>query len=225
MRAVQARRNIIYGLTEPTGEIRYIGKSANGERRARRKHNSRCGEWQRSLTAGGHRFGVITLQIIVSPEQNEVSDAERAWISYGRAQGWLLTNATDGGEGTPGRKMPQEERARLSRIHRGMRHSPESKAKMSADRKGRKHAPAQTEKIRKSLTGKVFTPERCANISKAKRGKPKSKEHCELMSITRKEIPLSPETKKKMSIAVKLRWERHRSKYGNTPLMKGSQTP
>jgi len=84
------------------------------------------------------------------------STEERAWIKYGREEGWRLTNATDGGEGSVGWNPSIETRRRMSasgkkkiftvrhrqnlRIgHTGLRASPETLVKLSIVNSGVNH--------------------------------------------------------------------------------------
>lgn len=106
---MQAKRHLIYGLTDPrTGALRYVGRSSSGLRRPRDPHGRRCQNWINSLK----KLGLLPTIIIIQefdPTDN-VDDVlntwERHWIAYYRSKGANLTNLTDGGE--RGRKFSSE---------------------------------------------------------------------------------------------------------------------
>jgi hypothetical protein len=89
----------IYSLTDPdTGEVRYVGKANNAEKRIAthmrdaRRRNTPVYCWIRSL---GGRLPVVSVLEEV-PEQ-EWPEAERRWIASFREGGRLL-NLADGGD-------------------------------------------------------------------------------------------------------------------------------
>lgn len=96
---------IIYGLIDPiTLMIRYVGLSATGMRRPKSHRNQRnssvdtyCARWVRNLIQSGLEYEIAVLEECGCVDQ--LPQAERWWIAYGRASGWPLTNLTDGGEG------------------------------------------------------------------------------------------------------------------------------
>lgn len=117
----------IYILCEPdTGRPRYVGVAVDPERRLRahvaraRHERTHKGAWLRALRARRVKPELCVLQAIGTDESWQ--EAERLWIVILRAQGWDLTNGTDGGEGmeagTPppnkGQKAPQALRDKLS---------------------------------------------------------------------------------------------------------------
>lgn len=111
-------RCLIYGLIDPrTLLIRYIGKSVNGLYRPRchkssahLKEKTYKNNWIKQLIYEGLSYDIVVLE---DTSREEIVQAERWWIAYGRALGWPLTNLTDGGEGPLGRKISEEQRARL----------------------------------------------------------------------------------------------------------------
>lgn len=115
--------SFIYGLVDPrTGEVRYIGKTVNGERRLR-SHRSQMkgdrshkGAWLRQLRKLGLTFEMNVLEV-ASPDL--LLERESVWIAFGREQGWPLTNLTNGGEGLHGHKFSQEHREKISIANRG----------------------------------------------------------------------------------------------------------
>lgn len=131
----------IYALVDPeNGEIRYIGKSIRPAERLQNHMNDRSNchrsHWLQSLKARGLRADLIVLERIDGawPWQH----SERHWIACGRANGWRLTNNTDGGDGVDG--LSKETRAKMASVWRGRRHKPESIEKMLATKKERPHS-------------------------------------------------------------------------------------
>lgn len=96
----------IYALRCPeSGDIRYIGKSVNPQKRlsahisaamnhAYRHHTS---NWIRKLSGSNLAPSVEILEKI--PVGQSWREVERRWIREGRDKGWPLTNSTSGGEG------------------------------------------------------------------------------------------------------------------------------
>lgn len=142
----------IYGLVDPeTGEIRYIGKSIRPAERLQNHMNelSNChrSHWLQSLKAPGLRADMVILERIDGewPWQH----SERHWIAYGRANGWPLTNNTDGGDGVPGLSGPSKER--MASTWKGRKHKPESIEKMLATKKERPHSHSAETRARMSV--------------------------------------------------------------------------
>ncbi len=111
---------IVYGLVDPRdGQLRYVGKSCSGKRRARQHANptrvikdfTHKGNWVKGLVAVGLRPEIEVLESVV--DSQELDEAERFWIAYYRALGCRLTNLTDGGDGTPGHKKTVETVGRM----------------------------------------------------------------------------------------------------------------
>lgn len=99
---------MIYGLVDPmTNELRYIGKSSRGLKRplehakhARKSSNPRSHlyRWIKKLQAFGHDPEIISIED-GHPDEDDLNEAERFFISYFRSIGSRLTNATLGGDG------------------------------------------------------------------------------------------------------------------------------
>jgi hypothetical protein len=138
-------RYIVYALVDPaTNEIRYIGKSSVGIARAKSHFepkristdsNLHKARWLQGLQTKGLAPSVRILQ--VRDSDSALLLAERDWISFGRRQGWPLTNLTDGGDGAAGYHPSDTTRAKMSLAHKGKRKSTEVRAKISASRKGK----------------------------------------------------------------------------------------
>ncbi len=115
---------LIYGLIDPrNGQLRYVGKSCIGTKRAKNhaypgvlgRDRTHTGNWIRGLHAQGltHQFIIIE----VHPDGSLLSKAEIFWIRYFKDQGHNLTNHTDGGEGQLGVKFTDERKLKIARSH------------------------------------------------------------------------------------------------------------
>jgi hypothetical protein len=129
-------KTIIYGLLDPrTDEIRYIGRSSSGMKRAR--HHLKKSVLTKDRTHKGHwlrKLGAAPLVLVLEEVQDgNLAEREVWWISFGRSEGWPLTNETDGGEGGhTGRKFTPEHRARISAANKGRKLTEEQRNKISA---------------------------------------------------------------------------------------------
>lgn len=113
----------IYGLLCPlSGEIRYIGKSIDPERRLKGhmsgartgSYSHHTSRWLRKLERCGLAPEIVILQEV--PEGDDWRQAEREWIASAIAAGWPLTNSTVGGEGLD--YLRPEDRERYRENHR-----------------------------------------------------------------------------------------------------------
>src|SRR6266576_2416400 len=151
----------IYGLCDPeTGEIRYVGKSKNVEKRIR-EHLRPCALlanthkifWIKSLLA--RRLIPIFKILLVVPAS--IADAEEIkLIATMRASGARLTNTADGGEGGHVGKEAHLKQAAALRGRKVIR-SPEHNAKIVACNRARATDPAWRAKISKRATDRVKT--------------------------------------------------------------------
>lgn len=107
----------IYGLFCPVAQaIRYVGKSDKPVRRfnshiksaKKNEYQHHASRWIRTLLNQGLLPRLVYLEEVESNWQ----EAECRWISYAKAQGWPITNSTDGGDGAVG--LPEESLAKLS---------------------------------------------------------------------------------------------------------------
>jgi len=200
----------IYALCNPSGKIRYIGKTIKplGDRLYLHLYGAKSGtknhryDWIRSLLTRGY---LPTIQLIGEVEGDGVRE-EIAWIKYFRDEGLDLVNATDGGEGTAGRVCSLETRAKMSAAQKGSlshmfgKHlAPETCAKMSANRKGTQHP----------MFGKRHSIASLAKMSAAQKGKRGywlgkhlSPETCTKLSVAQRGKHPSPETRLKLSLAL-----------------------
>jgi len=203
---------IIYALTDPDGAVRYIGKSCSGLARPRRHgHPSELakdvgykGNWIRSLREQGQDFGIRVLEEV--SDEAQLSAREIAWIAEGRAQGWRLTNLTDGGDGLRGVKrgpFSEEWKRKLSEAHRGKTHSAETRAKMSAAHTGKPKAPEAAKKSGEARRGRRLSDEMKERIRNTLKGrKPPPQSWMNSVAVT-KGRPLSQEHREKIRAALK----------------------
>lgn len=189
-------KNIVYGLKDPrTEEVRYIGKSVHGIRRAKAhlcpsnlsKVNHK-NHWIKQLIAENLTYEIVILETCL--DEASVLVAEVKWIAIGRGAGWKLTNATDGGEGCSGLVVSDEGRAKMSAAHVGKKWTAESIARRSATVRGRKWSSERRaksanikvsdetrEKLRIANSGRKLTEEHKEKLRQAHLGKTLSVEH------------------------------------------------
>lgn len=137
--------NIIYGLIDPrTIMVRYVGMTSRGLSRPRR-HRTRVSDrdtshranWLRELRRLGLAYEIAVLD--VAKGQNDLPGLEQWWIAYGRACGWPLTNATDGGEGSLNPSPEAIEKTRRAKL--GTTASEETRRRMSEAQRARLASP------------------------------------------------------------------------------------
>ena len=103
----------IYTISDNNGNVRYIGKTLNFKRRQREhikcysKSNTYKNNWIKSLIKNGD-YPVIS--ILDEVEYEDSAFFETYWISQFKSWGFNLTNLTDGGDGTFGYKMTENQK-------------------------------------------------------------------------------------------------------------------
>jgi hypothetical protein len=173
----------IYCLSDPdTGAIRYVGQSVDLYHRGRNYHTANVTNqphlknWLNKLKRDGKRCLVHVLALTDTRE--ELNDAERHWIAYGKANGWKLVNATDGGDQAWTTKTEAVERMRQTlkaiwsdparrdaatakRMGLTVAQLHEHRAKKAADREARAERWRQNGKaIMAGMMKDIWTPER-----------------------------------------------------------------
>lgn len=203
----------IYALSDPrTGLVRYVGKTFKAAALRLSDHLSemRSGartykaQWLRGLLAVGER---PRLSVLEMGDGDGWAEAERRWIASMRATGAPLTNLTDGGDGTPGRQVTPETRARMSAAKQGKTRSREwflavvrskrpadsdaTRAKRSATLKGRAPSPQTRAAAAAACRGKPLSPETKAKLRAASTGRKLSPEAREKVAASKRGKPLS----------------------------------
>lgn len=209
-----SRRFYVYEHWRPDQNVCfYVGKGS--KQRAYNFHRRREGSIN-------HLRIVSELKILgFSPEvrfvqlglsEVEAFDLEIERIRFWKAQGVVLANMTDGGDGVAGRKLSaeavqklknriftEEHRRKISEAKKDVAQSPDHIAKASAARRGKKHPRASVEARSALMRGRKRPPEVGAKISAALKGKPNFKNRGLIPWCKGKH--LSQETKDKMSAA------------------------
>lgn len=224
----------IYSLHDPrVNSVRYVGFTSRTleERLAahlyRKEGNSHRVNWIRKLINDG------VIPIILLLEEVPFSDyeiAERWWITHFKKQGANLVNATDGGDGSPGRIQSKEEIAKRIQSRAGYKHSMVTRQKISRANKGQipwttgRVVPDMVrDKIRVSLIGHEVSAETRVKIGAYSRGIKASKEtrlkmskahsgktHSEKSKSKMRGRKISEDTRIRMRIAAQERVRRQR---------------
>lgn len=165
-------------------ECRYVGQSVNAKARMRKhiwraktdklyKSYIHSSNWIRSVLATGRE---PLLHILESCTPNIVDEREVFWIAKRRAEGCDLTNHADGGGGTRGYKLSDEQRAKMSLARRGKKRGPmsaEGRANISRSQTGKKRGPMSEEhraSISRGNKGRVKSDLERQHISERQRG-------------------------------------------------------
>ncbi len=198
-------RFLVYALTDPmSGCVRYIGKSTSGLTRPkehgsssnlRKKSHLRVVCWVKALVAAGLSYGVEIVEEVDSAEL--LNDLECFHIASIRAAGAFLLNDTDGGDGGPGYRWTNEQKARLSAIMkaspavkqaakangarlRGIPRPPHVVKIIGDSHRGKSPTEETRTKIAATLRGNSAEMERIAALGRAKRGMKLSADACAL---------------------------------------------
>lgn len=190
---------IYMALNELNGKV-YIGQSTKWKRRVTFHKNllKRGKHWNGHMQSAwdlSDTPAFIWLELGTYQTKDELDEAERFYIKWFKAIG-LCYNFSDGGEGCPGFKMPQEaiEKSRQANLGRklspehienlkgprpslqGRKFKPETLERMSAARKGKKR-PEMAANARNMNAKRVFTPEYRRKLSEANTGKKMPEAH------------------------------------------------
>jgi len=115
------RTGTIYGLCDPDGTLRYVGKTVQRPRERRsglvreavqRGRSCPVHGWIRDLVEAGSGPALWLLEEGVPV--GDLDDREKAWIDALRSDGIELLNVFAGGNG--GKPMPKRKRDRLSAV-------------------------------------------------------------------------------------------------------------
>jgi len=131
----------IYTLEFPVGNIRYVGKSNNPNKRlknhikeAKMRNKNHKDKWINSLSEAP----IVKVIEEVSVMNWEIK--EKYWIKYYKDNGYNLVNGTDEGEGSNGflgKTHTIETKVKLARLRKGKKQSQETKDKVSGENSGR----------------------------------------------------------------------------------------
>lgn len=136
-----------------------------------------------------------------------------------------LRNKTNGGEGTTGAIRTAEMRAKVSAVHKGLKHSDAAKAKMSLSRTGTKRSDETRARMSAAGKGKHNGPmseAAKAKISAANIGKPKPLGFKEKIAAANRRRKLSEESKAKISRSLTGKKRSEESKAKQSASGKGS---
>lgn len=193
----------IYALIDPrTDEVRYVGATVNTTQRltdhikASANETTHKGHWIKQLQALGLRPRMQILEQVIGHDAS--TEAERRWIAHYRAAGVVLTNHTDGGDGMPGCKWSDEQRAKII----GRPVTPEARKKISVARTGQPMNAQHRERLIALHTGKPLSDAHKAKISAYHKTRVHTPDEVARMAATlrgRKNGPPSEETRRKLS--------------------------
>jgi hypothetical protein len=209
----------LYTHARPCGTIFYVGKGVGD----RAKDFFNRNEWHQRICA---KVGIENIQIGVYPtlDERHALAVEVQMIAALKKAGFILCNATNGGESGSGRVFSDEHRRRLSEAGKGFKKSAETLAKMSAASKGRVKSDATRAKLASktlsdhhkaallaAITGRSCSDETKRKIGAANAGRPKSPETLQKMSAARKGVKSTPEAIAKRTIGIKASWARRKA--------------
>lgn len=148
-----------------------------------------------------------------------LKDREKFWIKTKNTFAPKGYNLTLGGQGSLGRKMSEEAKAKIGNSSRGRIDSAETRMKKGAYMRGRKHSAEIIEKIRKSNLGRKRTEETRKRISVSHMGLPNPRKGCHLSDETKLKLrnanlgkKYSEEVRRKVSEAGKGRRQSEETK-------------
>lgn len=148
-------------------ECFYVGKGrgrrAYEMKQSRNRHHLAI---QAKVSREGFAIEVRIVACGISEEDAFAIECER--IRFWRYAGVDLANLTDGGEGSSGRVLSDDAKARIGLAASQRRPSEETRAKMGAARKGKKRSPEMVEKMRAALTGRPKSEAHKAKIKEAR---------------------------------------------------------
>jgi len=156
----------------------YIGKGSN--KRAYNFSNHRHNTWAiRIINKEGKNN--IKIEIIECIDEQHSFEVEKRWIAIFRADGYVLCNQTNGGEGASGfsHKHTEEVKKKMSISHIGKVISDETRKKCSLCHKNKPKTEEHKNKIAQSEKGKIVSEETKKKLSVANKGRIVSKEHKE----------------------------------------------
>ena len=211
MSRTSSPRNIIYGLIDPrTLLVRYVGQSSWGLSRPKRHRlicnhgKSHCHNWIKGLLNAGLDYQIAILEEVGSVE--ELDNAERWWIAFGRACEGPLTNHTEGGGGMRG---PSEEtRAKMKAAQQARWTKPEAHEKISMLLKAYFSSPEARKRTAEATRKGMASPEVRAKIGTVSRGRIPSEAQRAKVSAALKGRPKTAQAREAMRRGAAKREER-----------------
>lgn len=173
-------------------EVFYVGIGSDSDYYRANKFSERNKIWNRIK----EKTEVIVEIVFDNIDWGVACELEKELIKkYGRINNktGILSNMTDGGEGTLNKVISEETRHLLGNGNRNKKRTEESKKKQSESAKGIKKPKEHGEKIRQYRTGKKMSEESKLKISENSKGR----------SSWNKGLTFSDESKLKMSISKK----------------------
>lgn len=143
---------------------------------------------------------VIVLEVV---HDSDWQDAEQFWISYMRAIGSPLLNATNGGDGIHGIRHTEETKARMSEAALRVAKDPVVAAARSASLKKTYSCPDRRAELSASIKASHARPEVKEKLCAASKKKASTQEFRDRMRRAHTGKPVSAETRAKLSAAMK----------------------
>ena len=204
----------IYAYTDlKTGEIVYVGKDSNIDKKIRHKTHLRPSAYNKQPFNRVIQNNPDRYEYEIICQYENLSDAELNWFEcieimkhkflYGERPKF---NFTVGGDGNTGLKHTEETKRKISKANKGNTHSEETRKKMSESSKGIFHSEETKKKMSESKKGennpnygKTFSKEHKKKISESLKGHNTSEETKRKISESNKGNTHSEESKQKMS--------------------------
>lgn len=194
----------------------YVGKTKNLKNRKWAHFNKTVNMHLKHamIKYGQNNFEFIPIQAYHT--EFECFEAEKFWISELKKYDINLYNMTEGGEGVTGlivseenkkkmsertkgnnhnlgRKLPEDQKNKISKALKGKKKSPEHLANLSIAMKGRQFTENMRNALRNAVKGKKQTPEHIEKCRLTRIGKKRSAEVCQKISAGLTGKKLSPE--------------------------------
>ncbi|MBX4992287.1 hypothetical protein ABID08_000718 [Rhizobium binae] len=153
-----------YVWRDAAGVPFYVGKG-----KGKRAHNTtrRSVDFKEIYAKGG--CSVEILDLFIHESQAHAHEVELIELYGRRPFGGTLVNMTDGGEGTSGRKLNDEARAKISAAAKARGIPSETRARLIEATRGKKHTEEHKSKISAALTGRHRPSETRDRISLSRR--------------------------------------------------------
>jgi hypothetical protein len=155
----------IYALLDENNKLRYIGKTINSLKDRLEQHiKSKEKTYKTNWISSMRTLNLIPNILLIGEVIGNGNKEEIAWISYGKEEGWNLTNCTNGGDGVSKGNIPWNlgKKGIMTAWNKGIPCSDKTKKKLSKYFKG-KPGPNK---------GRIFSPTARHNMSVAHLGTP-----------------------------------------------------